>query len=195
MPPKATFSRQQVLDAAMAVVRSRGLSALSARSVAQQLGCSTQPLYRVYGSIEQLRTDVLEEANRVAMSFLLDESIGDGELPFLQMGLGNLRFAQQEPQLFQAVALSGPLLGALRRGEPPPDFALERMRGEPLLANLSDEQLGRIHALMWFFSQGLATLFLSDPDGDPMPMAEELVKQAGQAVIAFQLNEQVRRES
>ncbi len=195
MPPKATFSRQQVLDAAMAVVRSRGLSALSARSVAQQLGCSTQPLYRVYGSIEQLRTDVLEEANRVAMSFLLDESIGDGELPFLQMGLGNLRFAQQEPQLFQAVALSGPVLGALRRGEPPPGFALERMRGEPLLANMSDEQLGRIHALMWFFSQGLATLFLSDLDGDPMPMAEELVKQAGQAVIAFEVNERMGRES
>ena len=55
---------------------------------------------------------------------------------------------------------------------------------------LSDEQLSRIHGLMWFFSQGLANLFLIDAgdDEDPMAIAEEYLMRAGRAVVEFERN-------
>ncbi|MBW2457285.1 MAG: hypothetical protein JRI68_22445 [Deltaproteobacteria bacterium] len=146
-------------------------------------------MYRVYGSMDELRADVLDRAGEVAMSYLRGEGNGHVELPFLQLGLGSLEFAQREPHLFDAVGRSGLMLQVLREGEPLPEFVVERMRGEPLLANLSDDQIRRIHALLWFFSQGLATLFVSDVEGDPMPMAQELLMQAGRAVIAFELSQ------
>ena len=36
--------------------------------------------------------------------------------------------------------------------------------------------------------QGLATLFFSEVDGDPMKMARELLMLAGRSIIAFELN-------
>jgi len=79
-------------------------------------------------------------------------------------------------------------MGDLLRDQEPPPFVLERMRGEPILQGLRDDQLKRIHALMWFFSQGLANLFLAETDEDPMAMAAEYLMRAGQAVVEFERN-------
>ena len=182
MPPKIMITRQQVLDAAFELVRREGLAALSARRVARQLGCSTQPVYRAYRSMEQLRVEVLRRAEAVARSYLAGDRTD--ERPFLQIGLGSLRFAQQEPQLFR---LAPPHVRDLQQGKMPPDFLLDRMRTDPVLAPMSDEQLARINTLMWFFSQGLATLFASsEMDGDPMRLAVEYLMLAGRAVVELE---------
>lgn len=189
MPPKVTISRLQVLEAAFELVRAQGLSALSARRVARALGCSTQPVYRAYRSMDELKAEVLEKAGILARSYLVGDT--DEELPFLQVGLGSLRFARDEPHLYRDFVLSSEFIEDLRRGAAPPDFVLERMREDAVLGALGAEQIKRIHNVLWFFSQGLATLFLHDSDEDPMPLAEEYLKLAGQAVIAFEMN---RRE-
>ncbi len=184
MPAKASFTRKQVLDAAFELVRTEGMSALSARRLAERLGCSTQPVYSAYRSMQALRATVVERAEAVARSYLEPSTPSDS--PFLQLGLGSLRFAQQEPQLYRSVALSGVLVRDLRAGKPPPAFVLERMKAERTLAGMSDAQLTRINELMWFFSQGLATLFVADTDEDPMPMAIQYLQLAGRAVIEFE---------
>ena len=193
MPAKSTISRANVLDAAFEIVRREGMSALSARRVARQLGCSTQPLYSAYGSMKALARDVLDRVQQVALGYLAPSDEPDATAPFLQVGLGSLRFARDEPQLYAAFARSGPFLRDLQQGKPPPPFVLQRMRADPLLGQLSDEQLTRINALMWFFSQGLGTLFVADLDGDTFALAERYLKLAGQAVVTFET--QPRRES
>lgn len=190
MPPKATVSRQQVLDAALELVRREGLEAMTARKVAGELECSTQPVYRAYRSMGELEDDVLGQAERVALEYLIPQPGVDR--PFLQVGLGSLRFAQEEPHLYRIVTRMGTVLRDLQAGKAPPDFVLEQMRADPVLGQLSDEQLIRIHALMWFFSQGLVTLLDSESDEDPMQAAEEYLTLAGRAVIEFEIN---RRES
>lgn len=185
MPPKITVTREQILDAAFELVRREGLPALSARRLANALGCSTQPIYRAYGSIDELRADVILKAEEIAQSYLGGD-VGEGP-PFLRLGLGGLRFAKEEPQLYAAVGQEGRILKELQQGKPPPAFVLDRMKADPVLASLSDEQLTRVHALMWFFSQGLATLFLSETEGDPLKTATEYLVVAGRAVIEFEL--------
>ena len=186
MPPKITITQGQVLEAGLELLRREGASALTARRVAQELGCSTQPVYRAYRSMDRLREDVLQRAGQVVMSYL---SPDDGEEPpFLALGLGSLRLARDEPHLYRAVVRSGAALQDLQQGKPPPEFVLQRMRAEPLLEGLSDEQLTRVNALMWFFSQGLATLFFADVEGDPMDTAEEYLLLAGRAVIQFEID-------
>ena len=185
MPPKITVTREQILDAAFELVRRDCMQALSARRLAQELGCSTHHVYRAFASIDELRRKVIEKAEEVAQSFLSGDP-GEGP-PFLRLGLGGLRFAQQEPQLYAAVGQEGIILRDLQQGKPPPPFALERMRTDPVLSSLSDDQLTRVHARMWFFSQGLATLFLSETEEDPMKTATEYLMLAGRAVIEFEL--------
>lgn len=189
MPPRVTVTAARILNAAFELVRSEGSETLSARAVAQRLGCSTQPIYRAYGSMAELEAAVFARASEVAMGFLTGE---DAEHPFLGMGLGNLRFAQQEPHLHRLITRSDRVVADLVAGAAPPPFVLERMRTLPELASASDAQLRRVHTLLWFFSQGLASVFEVRTGADPMPMARAYLIEAGQAVIAW---EQAREEA
>ncbi len=187
MPPKTTTTQEQILQAAFEIARAEGLEAVSARRVARELDCSTQPVYRAYGSMDELKQAVLLRILAVAQSYL--STPVEGEPPFLQFGLGNLRFAEEEPNLFQALSLSGPVLENIKNGRPPPDFVLERMRADPQLATLTDEQLTRIHDQLWFFSQGLTSLFLTGSEVGPATrsIAQNYLRMAGMAVIGFEL--------
>ncbi len=184
MPPKIKATRERIVEGAFEVVRTEGLDALTARRVAKEVGCSTQPVYRAFASMDELRAEVLERVGQVTMSYFTPS--GGAEATFFQLGLGNLRFAQEEPHLYRAATLEGPAMGDLLQDRDPPPFVLERMRAEPALAGLADEQLARIHALMWFFSQGVANLFFTETEEDPMAVAEEYLQMAGRAVIDFE---------
>ena len=45
MPPKPKITKQQILEKALAIVREKGLAALTAKALAETLGCSTQPVF------------------------------------------------------------------------------------------------------------------------------------------------------
>ena len=186
MPPRVSTSEAEILEAAFQLVRSEGADALSARAVAQALGCSTQPIYRAFGSMAGLRDAVFDRAAEVALRYLTSEQ---AEPPFLAMGFGNLRFAQDEPHLYALITRSERVVRDLVDGAAPPPMVQQLMRDVPELSALDDDQLRRIHTLLWFFSQGLATVFDSATGADPMPMAREYLALAGQAVIAWELSQ------
>ncbi len=47
MPPKAKFTKEQVISAALDVVESEGADALTARKLGEKLGSSARPVFRV----------------------------------------------------------------------------------------------------------------------------------------------------
>ncbi len=178
MPPKTTISKDALEIAAFEIVRAEGDEALTARRLAQALGCSTQPVYTACGSMEQLKGAVAERVKAFAARRLAE---ADADLPpFLQLGRASLRLAQEEPHLFR---LASAHLRA-RLDEPPDPRLLDAMRADPRLAPLSNERLLRVHALMWVFAQGLATLLGPDAPEGALAKAEDLLREAGEAVIA-----------
>ena len=60
MPPAIRFTRESVLKAAFELVRREGPSALNARAVARELGGSTQPIFRLFSGMDELRFDIIE---------------------------------------------------------------------------------------------------------------------------------------
>lgn len=187
MPPKPTFSRTKALEAGLNVTRTGGLANLSARNVAQLLGCSTQPVYRLFGSMGELQEAVIDEILKLAMTYLTD-NYGDDIPPLLQVGLGSLHFAQDEPELANILAVSGPVLVDIRSNRPPPPFVLELMHADPFLQGLNDLQLTRIHTQLWFFSQGLSSLFREKEEckTEVMEQAREQLQRAAEAFIRFE---------
>ena len=69
MLPKVKVTKDTIITAAMDIVRESGASALNARALAARLGCSTQPIFSNYTSMEALRTDVIAQANELYQSF------------------------------------------------------------------------------------------------------------------------------
>ena len=59
MPAVRKVSKEQIIDAAVEVLRDNGFSAINARSVAKKLGCSTQPIYFSFKNMDELKACLL----------------------------------------------------------------------------------------------------------------------------------------
>lgn len=59
MPAVRKVSKEQIIDAAVEVLRDDGFSAITARSVAKKLGCSTQPIYFSFKNMDELKAALI----------------------------------------------------------------------------------------------------------------------------------------
>lgn len=55
MPRATKFLKEDIIEAASAVVKKEGLSAINARRVAKELGCSVQPIFYQFENMEDLK--------------------------------------------------------------------------------------------------------------------------------------------
>ena len=62
MPAVRKVSKEQIIDAAVEVLRDDGFSAINARSVAKELGCSTQPIYLSFQNMDDLKAAMTQRA-------------------------------------------------------------------------------------------------------------------------------------
>ena len=100
--PKAKVTRDMVIEAAFAVARTVGAEQINARTVSQELGCSTQPVMYHFATIEALKRAVYAKADRYHSDYLMETE----DVP-LGIGLNYIRFAIEEPHLFRFLFQSG----------------------------------------------------------------------------------------
>lgn len=98
MPPKPKFNRDQIVEAALAIVREGGLDALTARAVGEKLGSSSRPIFTVFENMEEL-TDAVVDKVRAEFIAYLSESL-DYWPSFKEFGLRFMRYADEQPHLY-----------------------------------------------------------------------------------------------
>lgn len=101
MARKALLTKEEMIEAAFQLIREDGLSAFTARRLAEKLGCSTQPLMYRFPSLKQLLDLTYERADRFHTEYILKDD------DFLEIGLRYIRFAGEEPHLFRFLFQSG----------------------------------------------------------------------------------------
>lgn len=94
------FSRDAVLNAAYQLIRREGPASLNARAVAKELGGSTQPIFRLFAGMDELRNAVIELALQ-EWKDKLRIRLQDSAFPYLTIGMSYLLFARDEPELFK----------------------------------------------------------------------------------------------
>jgi AcrR family transcriptional regulator len=152
MVRKTVFSREDVVAAGLEVVRRDGLTQLTARKVAEQLGASTAPVYSNFSHMEDLTVAV----KRAAVDMLLELTrVHATDDPFLNIGVGVLEFARQHPQLY--VALFMQASGDCEAGPAVMEKLLEYMSGLPELNQLGEVERIILLRKMATFTHGLAT--------------------------------------
>lgn len=109
MPPKLRITREMILDTAFAIVRQEGIEALSARAIAQRLGCSTQPVLYQFSGMEEVRREVCRMADACHGEYLM--RMEPSQNPMIAIGLNYIRFAREEKPLFRLLFQSGELSG------------------------------------------------------------------------------------
>ena len=104
MAPKNKFTRAEMVEAALRVVRKKGIDALTAKALAEELGTSTQPVFTCFGTMDALKKEVRAAAERV-----YDGYAAQGlrqQIPFLGFGKQYIRFAREEPELYRLLFLT-----------------------------------------------------------------------------------------
>ncbi len=144
-----------MLAAAFRITRQQGLEAVNARAVAKALGCSTQPLFRAFHSMEEIRAEMLRMAGDVYAANLSR----CGELstkPYLGSGLAYLQFAREDPQLFRLMFMRDREKdGTQQQADPTMDFVLSLVMQS---TGLTREQAWQFHLHLWVYVHGLATM-------------------------------------
>ena len=105
MPPRVKITKEQILDAAVSIIRASGLDGLNARALAHELHCSTQPILYAFSTMEELKRAAYRRVDQLHTEYLLNTP-PEGD-PLLGIGLNYIRFAVEEPRLFRFLFQSG----------------------------------------------------------------------------------------
>ena len=162
------ITREAVLTAALELVREKGSEALNARGLAAAMGCSTQPIFRAYPSMELLRRALLVRALEFYHDFLDAAAAASGDPPYKARGMAYIRFAQEEPRLFRMLFMRS------RSDETDspenPDFPRDAaLAGDN--AGLRGAEAERFHLEMWALVHGVAAMLATGY----LPLEEETV--------------------
>lgn len=104
MAPKNKFTKKEMVEAALRVVRAKGIDGLTAKAIADELGTSTQPIFTGFGSMDGIKAEVYAAAvsvyDRYANTGLREK------IPFLGVGKQYIRFVREEPELYRLLFLT-----------------------------------------------------------------------------------------
>lgn len=104
MPPKAKFSREEIVEAALAIIRKEGAEALTARALGEKLQSSARPIFTVFRNMEEVQQAVLTAARALYREYV---QRGLAETPaFKGVGTQYILFAVNEPKLFQLLFMA-----------------------------------------------------------------------------------------
>ena len=153
MPPKPKITREQILHGALSLVRERGAAFLTAKSLAERLSCSTQPIFWHFENMDALKEAVFKEALAVFGKALRKKI--PCESPYLAVGLNYIRFSMEERALFRMLFMSDfgktDVVGA--RVEM--DYILGVIEESK---HITGENAQTIYREMWLFSHGIAAM-------------------------------------
>lgn len=158
MPPKAKFSREEIIDAAINIVREDGFDALTSRALGTKLGSSARPIFTVFQNMEEVQQEVIITAKQKYREYISKGLSQD--LAFKGVGMEYILFSINEPKLFQLLFMTEQsqipdLTGVLPLIDDSYEQILRSIQSGYEIDKSSAEILYR-H--LWIYNHGIATL-------------------------------------
>ena len=156
MPPKVKVSKEEIINAAMEIVRASGAQAVNARTVAAALSCSTQPVFSNFATMDELQEAVILAAYERYLGFIQTEVESEKYPRYKAFGMAYIRFAKEEKELFKLLYMRD------RSGEMIPEEAGLTDEMQTMVQNNTglDETVAKLfHLEMWAYVHGIATMF------------------------------------
>lgn len=176
MPPTPQISRQQILDKTFEMTKESGFDHLTARGLAQALGCSTQPIFRLFSSMDGLKQALYERTREYFGSCMAQPM--QGTPLFLSMGLRYVELARKEPHLFRLLCMSD-------------CFHLDSLFDITRGVILQDPKL---FAKVWIFTHGIASIMATNSTAIPQDEIRTLLIEAYTAFLKVEASH-VKRDS
>jgi len=153
-------TREDISEAALRLVRQCGAESLNARNLAVALGCSTQPIFTQFATMEELRSAVHARADAYQSAYLTERTVLDHDV-MASFGLAFVDFALAEPNLFR-------FLTSYSNVEDMAQVATSQdCNGQDVdviraLVATDDESANAVFLDMWLYVSGLAAALVAN---------------------------------
>lgn len=160
MPPSVKFTKDEIVNAALQVVREKGTAALTTRQIAAVLGVSTRPIFTYFQNMQQVQEAVRQAAQALYHSYIKKglEQVH----PFIGLGEQYIRFATQEPELYRLLFLPlapGSENKAMEEMERTQNLVLEFLQQ---IYQLDEAAAKRFFRDVWLVAHSLAALIVTN---------------------------------
>ncbi len=155
MPPKVKITKEEIVDAAVELVRKNGDQAINARTIASMLCCSTQPVFSNFATMADLRLAVVGKADELCGQYMKREE-ESGQYPaYKASGMAYIRFAKEEKELFRLLYMRD-----RSQENAPPETEINEQMESMVHQNtgLDGDSMKLFHLEMWAFVHGIATM-------------------------------------
>ena len=147
MPPQKRIFQQDILQAAVQLVAQRGPQALSVRSLAREMGCSTQPIYSAFDSMDALHAALID--------YVREHYLRAQASSYKQVAISFLNFARSQKNLFRLVYLRQRPAGETMFEDP---NAPETIHQLEVSLELSQEKAAELHRRMEYYCYSMAVM-------------------------------------
>lgn len=153
MPPKCKFTKEQIIEAALALTQEQGIEAVTARSVAARLSSSPKVIFSLFRNMEEVQAGVLRAAQAL-YERRIEEGMSGGEYPpYKGSGMAYVQFARDEKRLFRLLFMrdrSAETVGEDRESVRPQMELIKQNLG------LDEDTAYLFHLEMWLYVHGIA---------------------------------------
>jgi len=104
MSAKILIKKEDLIKGTIKIIRKNGEKDLSARNLAKVCNCSTQPIFRLFKNMEDLKETVYNDVYEIQKKYLLNGE--PHQIPFIGIGLSYIDFASKEKNLFKFLFMS-----------------------------------------------------------------------------------------
>lgn len=155
MPSHKRITRDAIIETSVSILRNEGYEGVNARRIAQELHCSTQPIYSEFGNMKELKAELKHKAEACYVDCVRRYTSKSEYAPYMAYGLGYLCFAREEKELFRYLYM---------RRRPGGGLTIEDVNRPQILEVMMDrygipeETAARLHFDMMIYAHGLAAL-------------------------------------
>lgn len=192
MARKVTISREVILDAALKILIRDGYAGVNVKTLAKEIGCSTQPIVWHFENMDGLRLALSEYAREYAAKKAFLDSENKVE-SFEFLGRSYVKMALKEPNLFRFL-----YLGESPMGKPYDLKGIARdKKNKEMISKiaeqtgLNEEQVIRFVRNTLIYSHGIATMVAT---GVFRGTEKEMMAMINDAADAFILKEGIDPE-
>lgn len=159
MARSSSFTKEEIINAALELTREQGFGAVTARAIGKKLGTSYRPICSYFQSMAQLHQSVIAAANGLFQSYLREDMASGKYPPYKASGMAYIRFAGEEKELFKLLFMRNREKGEKSKLADEADMLVELIRKQ---VELSQESARMFYLEMWAYVHGIAVMTATD---------------------------------
>lgn len=162
MPPKYKFTKEEIIESALNMVRESGIESITARALAERLGSSSKPIFSLFRNMDEVMYETVKAIRNIYNQYIV---IGlSSDLPFKGVGVQYISFAKNEPNFFKLLFMSNcgaasDVFSTLPNIDDNYNEILYSVQKQYLL---SKNESARLYKHLWIYTHGIASLIATN---------------------------------